>query len=167
MPQQIIHQLEEAFNETIILLSSFNEKDINTVPFKDSWTAAQVGRHLFKSEDGIDTLFTAPGKPANRPPDANTEELKKTFLDFSTKMKSPDFIVPEDKDYNKQELVQSLTDANDKILKAVTANDLTQMAGLSDDHPLKGSTKLEIVHFITYHTMRHNHQIKKIKEAVN
>jgi len=167
MSKQIIHQLEEALGETVILLSSFNEKDLNTIPFEGSWTAAQVGRHLFKSEDGIEKLFTAPSKPANRPPDANAEELKKTFLDFNTKMKSPDFIVPEDKDYNKRELVQSLADTNYKVLKAVTGNDLTQMAGLSEDHPLRGSTKLEIVYFITYHTMRHNHQIKKIKEAVN
>jgi len=82
-------------------------------------------------------------------------------------MKSPDFIVPENIDYNKLELVESLTDANNKVLKAVMINDLTEMVALSDDHPLKGSTKLEIVHFITYHTMRHNYQIKKIKEAVN
>lgn len=166
MPQQIINELETALDETVNLLSSFSEKELNTVPFKGSWTAAQVGRHLFKSEDGIDKLFAAPTKPVNRPPDANAGELKKTFLDFNTKMKSPDFIVPEDIAFDKDELVESLANAKEKVLESVKENNLAYSAELPEDHPLAGSTKLEIVHFITYHTIRHNHQIKKIRELV-
>jgi len=85
MSQQIINQLEEAFNETIILLSSFNEKDINTVPFKDSWTAAQVGRHLFKSEDGIDTLFAARANLQTGRPMLIRKSLKKRSLILALK----------------------------------------------------------------------------------
>jgi len=166
MAQQIINQLESALGETVALLSSFNQEQINTVPFTGSWTAAQVGRHLYKSEAGIDQLFYAPAQPAGRQPDERAEGLKQTFLDFTTKMKSPDFIVPEDMEYDKARLITSLSEANDKVLKAVSGTDLTHIAPLEDGHPLKGSTKLEVVHFITYHTMRHNHQINKIKEIV-
>jgi hypothetical protein len=125
-----------------------------------------VGRHLFKSEDGINELFAATTEPVDRAPDARAEEFKKIFLDFSTKMKSPDFIMPEDKEYDKERLLQSLTDAKDKVVKAVQTNDLSGLAPLPDAHPLKGSSKLEIVYFIAYHTMRHNHQIKKIRGLV-
>jgi len=167
MSQQIIYELEKALGETVALLSSFNEKDINTVPFKDSWTAAQVGRHLFKAEDGIDTLLFASTKPVERPPDANAESLKNILLDFDKKLESPDFLIPENKQYDKKQLLVSLKEAKQKIIPAIQANDLTNSAPLPEGHPLAGSTKLEILHFLVYHTMRHNHQIRKIKEAVN
>ena len=166
MPQNIINQLEAALGETVTLLSSFNEKELNTVPFEGSWTAAQVGRHLYKSEDGMDQLMEASTEPANRQPDERAAEFKRLFLDYTLKMKSPDFILPEDREYDKSELVTSLEDVKDKMLKVTQIADLTYIAPLPDAHPLKGSTKLEIVHFLTYHTMRHNHQLQKIKEAL-
>lgn len=166
MPQHIINQLETALDETLTLLTSFDEKELNTVPFEGSWTAAQVGRHLFKSEEGIDELFFMTTEPVDRAPDARAEEFKKIFLDFSTKMESPDFLVPDDKEYNKERLLQSLKNTKDKVVKAVQTNDLSGLASLPDAHPLKGSSKLEIVHFMTYHTMRHNHQITKIRGLV-
>jgi len=166
MPQNIINQLEAALGETVTLLSSFNEKELNTIPFEGSWTAAQVGRHLFKSENSIDQLIYTPSEPVDRAPDERAQWLKDLFLDFTTKMKSPDFILPEDKDYNKSELVTSLADVKGKVVEAAQTADLTYIAPLPEEHPLKGITKLEIVHFLTYHTMRHNHQLQKIKEAL-
>ncbi|KGO94201.1 DinB family protein [Flavobacterium subsaxonicum] len=166
MSIQIINQLESALGETVALLSSFNEEQINKIPFEGSWTAAQVGRHLYKSEADIDQLFYAPAQPAGRQPDERAEGLKQILLDYSTKMKSPDFIIPEDMEFDKARLITSLAEANDKMLKAVSGTDLTDIAPLEDGNPLQGSTKLEVVHFITYHTMRHNHQINKIKEIV-
>lgn len=165
MNDSIINQLEAALGETVQLLSSFNQEELNKIPFEGSWTAAQVGQHLFLSENGIDELLLTPTEKVNRKPDEKAAQLKEMFLDFSTKMKSPEFIVPEDKTYNNDELIQSLQDVKDKMLKAAMHADLEELAPLPDGHPLKGHTKLEIVHFVTYHTMRHNHQIKNIMEA--
>lgn len=167
MSQKIFNQLETALNDTLHLLSSFNEKEMNTVPFQGSWTAAQVCRHLFKAEDGIDGLFYAPGNLLDRAPDQRAGEYKELFLNFDTKMESPDFIYPEEKEYKKEELTEPLKEANKKLLEAAKKVNLSEEAALPDEHPLKGSTKLELVHFITYHTMRHNHQLKKIREAIN
>jgi len=166
MDKEIITQLENALGETVSLLSSLNEQELNKVPFKGSWTAAQVGRHLFKSEDGIDELFYATTQPAARQPDEKAEEFKKIFLDFTIKMDSPDFLIPESTDYEKGKLIESLSATKVKVLKALETSNLNQIAPLEDSHPLKGSTKLEIVYFMAYHAMRHNHQIKKIKEAI-
>jgi len=167
MSKEITNQLETALNDTLFLLSSFNEKEMNTVPFEGSWTAAQVCRHLLKSETGMDELFYAPGKPVERKPDERADGFKELFLNFDIKMKSPDFIVPEDKDYNKEELTKPLEEAKNKMLEAMKKVNLNEDASLPEEHPLTGSTKLELVHFITYHTMRHNHQLRKIREAVN
>jgi len=166
MPQEIINQLEAALGETVQLLATFNEQELNTVPFEGSWTAGQVGRHLFKSENGMDELLLAPMEKVDRQPDERAAELKKVFLDFDIKMKSPDFIVPEDKVYDKGELVQSLQTVKDAMLEAAIKAELAELAPLPDGHPLQGNSKLEIVHFITYHTLRHNHQLKKIAERL-
>ena len=42
------------------------------------------------------------GKPAQRNPEEGVPHLKKIFLNFETKFQSPEFIVPENKKYNKE-----------------------------------------------------------------
>ena len=167
MNGSIINQLEAALGKTVQLLSSFDQKEVNKIPFDGSWTAAQVGQHLYLSENGMDELLLAPTAKVTRQPDANVQELKNMFLDFSIKMKSPDFIIPEDKMYDQQEQIGNLNSVKNKILTAVSQTDLDQIAPLPEGHPLAGNTKLEIVHFITYHTIRHNHQISNIASGLN
>ncbi len=158
----IINQLEAALGETVQLLSSFTQEDLNHVPFEGSWTAAQVGRHLYKSEEGMDSLLLTPTETVNRPPDQNAAQLESILMDFENKMKSPDFILPEERVYDKAELIESLLTVKSTMLAATQGANLSQLAPLPDGHPLTGNTKLEIVHFVTYHTARHNHQIKAI-----
>ena len=166
MSKEIINQLEAALGETLQLLSSFNEKEMNTIPFEGSWTAAQVCQHLYKSEDGMDQLLYAPTEQTDRNPEEKAAWLKEIFLNFDTKMKSPDFIVPEDKHYDKADLEEPLKATKDKMVEAAHKVNLAEIAHLPDGHPLKGNTKLEMLHFITYHTMRHNHQLKNIREKL-
>lgn len=166
MSKEIINQLEAALGETLQLLSSFSEMEMNTVPFEGSWTAAQVCQHLYKSEDGMDQLLKAPTKPADRNPEEKAAWLREIFLNFETKMKSPDFILPEDKHYDKAELEGPLKDTKDKMVEAAFKADLSEIAPLPDGHPFQGNTKLEMLHFITYHTMRHNHQLKNIRKKL-
>jgi hypothetical protein len=164
--QTIDNALRAALGQTITLLSSFDDSKINTIPFKGSWTAAQVGDHLLKSVTGLDGLFSTPTEKAARPADANAEALKKMMLDFSIKMESPAFILPDKDEYDKEWLLKSLQKAQEAIVPVILSANLEEMAPLPEGHPLRGNTKLELVHFFTYHTQRHNHQIQKIKETV-
>lgn len=166
MSQDIIPQLQTALGQTIILLGSLDEKQLNTVPFAGCWTAAQVGRHIYKSLNGTDKMLQSPMPAPDRDPEQRAPEFKKIMLDFERKMDSPDFILPEDKQYDKGELIASLQEIKDDVLPSATTANLNEEAPLVDAHPLKGSTKLEIMHFFAYHTMRHNHQIEKIREAL-
>lgn len=166
MHDSIINEYEAALGETIALLSSLTEKEINTVPFEGSWTAAQVGEHLRLAGTGMDGLLLEPTQPVHREADERAPGLKDMFLDFGIKMESPDFILPEDKEYDKDELVQALETEKAKTIAAARKATLEHEAPLPEGHPFKTNTKLEMVHFATYHTHRHNHQIKKIKEAL-
>ena len=166
MPKEIINQLDAALTETLQLLSSLNEEKINKIPSEGSWTAAQVAQHLYKSIKGMDELLYTPSQQADRNPEEKAQWLKDIFLNYENKMKSPDFILPEDKYYNQSELKDSLESAKDKMTEAAKNSKLEEMAPLPEGHPLNGITKLETLYFVTYHTIRHNHQMKNIREQL-
>ncbi|MGV3461291.1 MAG: DinB family protein [Flavobacterium sp.] len=166
MAKEIVNTLNAAVDNTVALLESFSQEEMNKVPFEGSWTAAQVARHIYKSLEGTDKLFDAPAEPANRPAGQKAGEFKKLMEDMDNKMQSPEFIIPEDKEYNKQELIQSLKDVKQTALNASNRTDLESVPPLQEGHPLRGATKLELVHFMAYHTQRHNHQIAKIRGIV-
>jgi len=162
MTESIINQMEAALGETVQLLSSLSKEELNTVPFEGSWTPAQVGQHLLKAETGMDKLLLVPTETAARQPDEKVEETKSIFLDFTAKYQSPDFIIPEEKEYTYDELVEPLKENKNKISEASKTANLNQIAPLPPNHPFEGYTKLEMVHFLTYHTIRHNQQIKNM-----
>ena len=146
------------------LFASVQDEQINVVPFKDSWTAGQVAEHVLKSETAMLEALHSPAKKADRDPFSHVEHLKNAFLNFSVKMKSPEFIVPEQKEYNKSEALQHLDAIAiglDETIKQ--ANTEEMVTGL----PLGEITKGEIIHFIVYHTQRHIHQLQQILQVLN
>lgn len=145
------------------LMSSLDGNTINTVPYKDSWTAGQLFRHVTKSTAAIAKAMRMDARPAERNADEKVHELKETFLDFSSKMKSPDFIVPENGPYNKQVAIDDLNKSFEQLKKGAGNANLTEVV---DSLPLGEVTKLEMLHFVLYHTQRHLHQFKKICEAL-
>lgn len=163
MKTEIITNLDNALEETLQLLTSFTEEEMNKVPFEGSWTAAQVCEHLHKAETDMDKLLLAPSKPVERQPDERREELADIFLNFETKFQAPDFIIPEDKHYTMRELEVPMREIKDKMVAAAKAANLDELAPLPQGHPFEGATKLEMVYFTTYHATRHNRQIKNIK----
>ena len=90
-------------------------------------------------------------------------ELEGIFLNFETKFESPDFILPEDKHYTKEELLIPMREIKDKMIAAAKAANLDELAPLPPGHVFEGATKLEMVYFTTYHAIRHNRQIRNIK----
>ena len=148
--------------QVVGFIRSLDEEKLNTVPYKGSWTPAQLVRHLQKSVSGIGSLIEKPLKPAERDPGERILQLKQNFLDITKTMQSPEFIVPEKMHYNKESLISEFEGALAPLtkLKDVNLNEL--ITGL----PLGPITKLEIVHFIFYHLQRHLIQMKRITEAL-
>ena len=93
---ELLAAIDEVVLQLLNLMSSLDENEINTVPYKNSWTAGQLFRHVTKSTNGIAKAMRMDATPAERDAGKRIPVLKKTFLDFSMKMKSPDFIVPEE-----------------------------------------------------------------------
>ena len=105
-----------------------------------------------------------PSKPADRDADERVPELKKTFLDFSLKMKAPYMAVPEEGVYQKQDTLDKLHASLKKFKEAAGTQNLNELvSGL----PLGDITKQEILHFALYHTQRHLHQMQKMVDALD
>jgi len=157
--KELFASLDDTTSELIQLASSKNEVFLNTIPFTGSWTAAQLIVHVTKSNKAIVQGLNMQGKPADRNPEEGVPHLKKMFLDFEVKYQSPAFIIPEQGNYNKEELVNALEKSVQRLQQTRIATDLTEIINL----PAFGDvTKLELLHFVLYHTQRHIHQLKKI-----
>lgn len=153
---------DAAIAEMAQLLASCNQQQANQVPFAGSWTAAQVTEHMRMSIGGCVELLQGGTKPTTqRAPDEKVKDLA-VFLDMDLKMQSPDFVRPEEKEYDKDALAKEMERLRREFNGALGGKDLTEtLTGF--DFPFLGQmTRLELVHFVAYHTQRHNNQLRRI-----
>jgi dihydrofolate reductase len=156
---ELFTSLDNTTSELIELASLFSETQINEIPSAGSWTAAQLAEHVTKSNIGIIKSLNKEGKPPGRAADAGVEQLKKTFLDFDKKLKSPEFILPTQDIYQKKLVIDNLGASIAQLKELSRRVNLLEMIS----HPIFGEvTKLELLHFVVYHTRRHIHQLKNI-----
>jgi hypothetical protein len=165
MPNDILNELQNTTTELIQLLSTFNQEQLNTIPFEGSWAAAQLGEHLHKSY-GVAELLYGPVKSTERDPAEKVKSIKKALLNFDTKMISPDFILPEIKEYDKNTLIKSLKESVNKITTAAQTLNPEETCTAFALPGLGELTRMEWLYFIIYHTQRHVHQLKNIAEQV-
>ena len=107
-------------------------------------------------------MLYGPVKKTSRPPDGRIEDLKSVFLDFNLKMKSPDFIIPEKKDYHRSQLQDDFKKTASQLKEAVKTLDLSEIC-VDTPSVLGELTRLELISFIILHTKRHTHQLENIK----
>ena len=159
--QKLATQVEQTGAAIIDELNLFSEEQLNAVPFEGSWTGGQVGEHLLKSAGVVDAVFGRTAPTTSRPPDEKVPMLR-MFLDFSIKMKSPDFILPSDGFHARQPLIDQLQKDWDRLGEAVDTLDLSETC-LDFEMPSVGHlTRLEWISFYVYHTKRHLHQLRNI-----
>lgn len=164
--EKISAETEETIQWLIQLLTTFNQDSINLVPFEESWTAGQLVNHVILVCSGFLRIMNGPVKETERRPDEMKEKIRNDLLNFTSKLKSPEFVKPPVAVYKKSQLLQSLEDIKEKFNCALQTLDLTQTCvGLQ--LPLYGYlTRLEAIYFIIYHTQRHTNQLHKIYKAL-
>ncbi|MBC7553964.1 MAG: DinB family protein [Taibaiella sp.] len=161
--KELLAALSGTTKEIQQIAAPLNTEALNKIPFLDSWTPAQLMKHVALSITGVAHALHVPGKPANRAPDKKIEELKTMFLDFSSKMKSPKEIDPGNGHFEKEQITEEL---NASMALVLENRDGAVPDELIEDTPFGEITKLEVLHFINYHTERHLHQLKKIVAAL-
>ena len=166
MEQHLIKEIDDSLNALVEVLSSIDQQKINAVPFEGSWTAGQLAQHMIMSNSGFDELINGPVKDTARKPEELIEGIRTSFLDFTHKMQSPDFVRPPKIDYNKHELIASLHEIRTRLRETLKGLDLTKTCTGFEISVLGYLTRLEAAHFVLYHTQRHTHQLKNIAEKL-
>lgn len=158
----IISDFNKVFSDLVTTVEGFDYKSYNEVPFDGSWTPAQVTQHVILASEGFVKVLNAEVKDTERAIDEKKSQIKAIFLDYGIKMKSPDFILPELKEYDKEKHLSQIATIQDGITKAINDLELSKTC-LSFELPNLGQlTRLEAIYFVTYHTERHVHQLKEI-----
>ncbi len=161
--KDLIESLDNTTDGFLELIFSIQEDMMNNIPFTDSWTVAQVASHVTKSNKAIVQALSMDGKKAERNPGERIEELKKMFLNYETKFQSPEFIKPTQNIYKKETVVSDLEKSIGQLMETIPQINLPEIISL----PAFGEiTKLELLHFVLYHTQRHTHQLKNILEKL-
>lgn len=162
--EDVLVSLEKTTSDLFQLLDRFDQQNINRIPFEDSWTAAQLADHITRSNLSITKALLLNGVAVNRDKGARIKELKEIFLDFDSKLKSPDFILPTKNSYDKTTVLGYLKQSIEKMLEVSKQTDMSVMI----NHPAFGDiTKFEILHFVLYHTQRHINQLEKIFRVIS
>jgi uncharacterized damage-inducible protein DinB len=160
---ELLLEFEAATHAFIEKVAALSQSEINTVPFTGSWTAAQVIEHLCKSDEHMIKTLNGAVTPTNRPPDAGVANLEAIFLDFSTKLPSPEFIIPSNETFDKESIISRFKTGRRQIGKAIQSLDLNPTCDL----PILGNpTRFEIITFVIVHTRRHTNQVKNIIEKL-
>jgi len=166
MKSEIIETFEETTKKFLTTLQSFDSANINQVPFEGSWTAAQVADHVLKSQQGLPGILGGKTEPTDRKPEEKRETVQKIFLDYSTKMKSPDFILPSLQDHDREELIAHVKNTSSHILKAMQTHELDKICKGFELPNMGPFTGFEWGWFAIYHTQRHIHQMENIRSYV-
>jgi len=158
----ILNDFVHTFSTLEEVISLFKEEDFNEVPFKDSWTPAQVAQHLILANKNFAAILNGSTKETNRAIDHHIANLKSLFLNFEIKLKSPAFILPTNEYHSQHEQLDAIRQIKTDCIKAIEELDLSKTC-LDFELPSFGFlTRFEAIYFVIYHTQRHIHQLKEI-----
>lgn len=163
--QSVLNEWKQVTDEIKRILSSVDVLQINTIPSKGNWSAAQIGQHLLKSY-GVVEVLNGNVKPSHRVADEKSTEINDLFLNFTIKMKSPEAIVPTSEIINKDELITELKKRIDQITGIIINKDLTEICTDYSISEYGEFTRLEWINFNIVHSKRHLHQLKNTLASI-
>ena len=162
MTTEIDDLLEDTTVEYLQLLSAFSEEQFNIVPFEGSWTVGQVTDHVNKSNAALLHSLNSTGEKAERDILQKVDGLRTSLLNFEKKFTSPQFILPGDGLHSKEEAMLAFESLMNQLRRSGNTVDLSNLIR----HPILGAiTKIEMLHFVVFHTRRHIYQLTNIAKA--
>lgn len=163
MNSSLIIEIDRTTLPLLEAISVFEQKDFNRTPFNGAWSAAQVAEHLVKVESGVSALLSGRTAEVSRDPEAFVPLIRKIFLDFDQKYKSPEEMLPSGKIQHRDKLYQSILSNRERITDLVSAADLNRICEL---YPFPGAgyyTGKEWICFLNCHSVRHIRQLNNIR----
>lgn len=157
----------DTFQKLHKIFSAFSEEELNVIPFQGSWTAGQTVQHIIMACSGYPKLFSGNTEETTRKPDEKVKEIDGLFLNFNIKMDAPEFLIPEKRNYNKNNLNSKLFQIENELFESAEIYDLTRTCM---DFQVPGFDKFTIYEWIDFalvHTQRHTNQLNNIHKYLN
>ncbi len=130
-------------------------------PAENSWSVGQIMEHILKANSGLKNLFAENIDETDRPIDERVPLIKSIFLDFSTKLDAPGFIIPTETIHNKQQQLDKVKVLKNDTLQLIESADLSKTCK-GFELPVFGFlTCLEWINFTLFHAQRHTEQVRK------
>lgn len=162
--EQLRTEVRYTFQDLINNLSAFREEQFNLVPFEGSWTPGQVAEHLVKCVSAIPDQHV---QLTQRPYDEKVAPIGNVFLNFSTKLSSPDFALPGNSPQDKTLILEIFEGIKGKLDDTVQSTDL-EATCVDFELPGFGAlTRYEWLKFFVFHAQRHTWQLKNILISLN
>jgi hypothetical protein len=155
----LIRDIENTFDTLLVRLSEFDDRTLNKVPFKGSWTAGQTAEHIIICGSGIPDSRTA---MANRPYDEKVKPLKELFLNFDQKFKAAPSTEPRSDSHKGDEQAQKIKGIKTHLKNIAETTDLKALCQDMEFPSFGYLTRFEWLRFILFHTQRHTRQIERI-----
>ena len=166
MIEEIISGLEETTKDLLSVFRLFTQEEFNKIPFEGSWTAGQVAEHLFKSESNIPRVLNGNSKEAERDPFQHVPIIQKIFLDYTTKLQSPEFILPSNEPKNKEVFLKGFEGTRKELRNLIETKDLYKTFTDFSFPQIGQLTGWELICFAVCHSKRHIRQMKIIAEKL-
>jgi hypothetical protein len=158
---ELITQARQTYTALMETLEAFTPDNFNRVPPLGGWTAGQVAEHLLLSA-GVIEVIAGRTEATQRPVNEKVEPIAVIFLDFTTKLPSPDFIVPAEKAYDQRVMIDRLKTVWTKLKEGVRLLDLSALCMDFEMPGIGHLTRLEWIWFYIFHTQRHLRQLQRL-----
>ncbi|MDQ6813303.1 MAG: DinB family protein [Bacteroidota bacterium] len=158
----LIQTFDTTTQQLLRAIASFSESQFHSIPFEASWTPAQVYEHIIKSNKSIVKALTGTGVLTSRRPDERALEIKELFLSTTNKFLSPQSVFPTLGNLEKEEVTERLKELAAHLNLLISTINLYETVTIPGFGQL---TKLELLHFIIYHSQRHLRQLQNMLET--
>ena len=156
-------ELADVYDGFIAELNLVDDSLINIRAHENAWTPGQITDHIIRSTGQVPDEQV---EPAKRPINQHVAQLAAIFLNFETKMQSPDFVLPGDGPFEKKKLIDDLAEIKHGHLALIDSKDLSQLCTTFEFPFIGFLTRLEWIKFITFHTQRHLRQLKNCRDEI-
>ena len=161
-----IPALQKIITELTEVLQSFSAKESKTVFYTGSCSAVQVENQVIKSCAGLPKMLAGGSIAKQRDHQENVQKIEFIFLEFITKMQSPEFILPADKFFKTDNLQHALNKLLDKIVMVNVQKDLNRTYTDFPFLQMGFFTGKERLCFALAYTTRHLRKIKNIHQCL-
>ena len=166
MKSFFIPALQKIIADLTEVLQSFSAKESNRVFYSGSSSAAQVADHVIKCCAGLPKMLAGGSIVNQRNYEENVQKIEFIFLEFITKMQSPEFILPADKFFKTDNLQHALNKLLDKIVMINVQKDFNRTYSDFPFLQMGFFTGKERLCFSLEYTTGHLRKIKNIHQCL-